>query len=136
MKYCYKVPCQKEMLREIRSFVKDVLDKHGLSEEDISTLVLAIDEVCANLIIHTHKCNASDSIELEIKFKKNKEVIFSIIDKAEMFNINQYEEPTLDEIIKRRRKGGVGLILVKRIMDDIQITTDQKKHICRLSKKI
>lgn len=136
MKYCYKVPCQKEMLKDIRTFVKEVLNKNGLSEVDVSTLVLAIDEVCANLIIHSHKCNASDSIELEIKFTKNNEVVFSIIDKSEMFNINKYEEPCIDDIIKKRRKGGVGLILVKRIMDDIQITTDRKKHICRLSKKI
>ncbi|UII22680.1 ATP-binding protein [Fulvivirga ligni] len=136
MKYCYKVPCQKEMLKDIRTFVKEVLNKNGLSEVDVSTLVLAIDEVCANLIIHSHQCNASDSIELEIKFTKNNEVVFSIIDKSEMFNINKYEEPCIDDIIKKRRKGGVGLILVKRIMDDIQITTDRKKHICRLSKKI
>lgn len=136
MKYCYKVPCKKEKLREIRGFVKEVLDKHGLSEIDVSTLVLAIDEVCANLIIHSHECNPKDSIELEIKFDKNQILTFSIIDSAEIFNINDYEEPSLEDIIKKQRKGGIGLILVKRIMDDIQILSKNKKYICRLTKKI
>lgn len=136
MKYCYKVPCKKEKLKEIRCFVQEVLNKHGLSEVDVSTLVLAIDEVCANLIIHSHSCNPKESIELEIKVDKRSGLIFNIIDKAEIFNINEYKEPTLEDIVKKQRKGGIGLILVKRIMDDIQIISKNKQHICRLVKKI
>lgn len=136
MKYSYKVPCKKEKLRDIRSFVKEILDKHGLSEIDSSTLVLAIDEVCANLIIHAHQCNAKDSIELQIMVKHNDGIIFDIIDKAEIFDIGQYEEPKLEDIIKKQRKGGLGLILVKRIMDDIEIIHESSKNICRLTKRI
>jgi serine/threonine-protein kinase RsbW len=136
MKYSFKVPCKKEKLRDIRSFVKDVLDKHGLSEIDTSTLVLAIDEVCANLIIHAHQCNAKESFELQILVKANYGVIFDIIDNAEIFDISEYKEPKLEDIIKKQRKGGLGLILVKRIMDDIQIIQEPTKNICRLTKKI
>ena len=53
-----------------------------------------------------------------------------------MFDINSYEEPKIEDIIKRQRKGGIGLILVKRIMDDIQIVTKKDKHICRLVKHV
>lgn len=136
MKYCYKVPCKKEKLKEIRCFVQEVLKKHGLSEVDVSTLVLAIDEVCANLIIHSHCCNPKESIEVEINVDKEKGLIFNIIDNAEMFDINEYQEPSLEDIIKKQRKGGIGLILVKRIMDDIQIISNKKQHVCRLVKKI
>ncbi|QSE98384.1 ATP-binding protein [Fulvivirga lutea] len=136
MKYSYKVPCKKEKLRDIRSFVKEILDKHGLSEIDSSTLVLAIDEVCANLIIHSHQCNAKDSIEIVINVDQEVGIIFDIIDKAEIFDISNYEEPQLEDIIKKQRKGGLGLILVKRIMDNIQIIQDPTKNICRMTKKI
>lgn len=135
MKYSCKIPCKKEKLRDIRSFVKEVLDKHGLSEISISTLVLAIDEVCANLIIHSHSCNPKESIELEIKVTDN-DLIFNIIDSAEIFDINEYKEPSLEDLIKKQRKGGIGLILVKRIMDDIEVFTKDKKYVCRLTKKI
>ena len=136
MKYSYKVPCKKEKLRDIRGFLKPILDKHGLSEIDASTLVLAVDEVCANFIIHAHKCNAKDSIELEVIVKNKSGIIFNIIDKAEIFDISQYVEPKLEDIIKKQRKGGLGLILVKRIMDDIQIIHEPSKNICRLIKNI
>ena len=136
MKYSYKVPCKKEKLRDIRSFVKEILGKHGLSEIDASTLVLAIDEVCANLIIHSHQCNARDSIEIVVKVDHQEGIIFDIIDKAEIFDISEYKEPQLEDIIKKQRKGGLGLILVKRIMDNIQIIQDPTRNICRMTKKI
>ncbi len=136
MKYSYKVPCKKEKLRDIRGFVKDILDKHGLSEIDSSTLVLAIDEVCANLIIHAHNCNSKEIIELQVNITPNDGIIFDIIDKAEIFDIGKYEEPKLEDIIKKQRKGGLGLILVRRIMDDIQIIHESSKNICRMTKKI
>ena len=136
MKYSYKVPCQKEKLRDIRSFIKEILDKHGLSEIDSSTLVLAIDEVCANLIIHSHRCNARDSIEIVVKVDQDGSIVFDIIDKAEIFDIGNYKEPKLEDIIKKQRKGGLGLILVKRIMDNIQIIQDPSHNICRMTKKI
>lgn len=135
MKYTYKVPCKKDKLRDIRGFVKEVLDKHGLQEIDVSTLVLAIDEVCANLIIHSHGCNPKESIEIEIEVD-NKGLVFNIIDKAEIFNINDYEEPSIEDIVKKQRKGGIGLILVKRIMDNIEVVSKDNKYICRLTKNI
>lgn len=135
MKYTYKVPCKKDKLRDIRGFVKEVLDKHGLQEIDVSTLVLAIDEVCANLIIHSHGCNPKESIEIEIEVDE-KGLIFNIIDKAEIFNIKEYEEPSIEDIVKKQRKGGIGLILVKRIMDDIEVVSKDNKYICRLTKNI
>lgn len=136
MKYSYKVPCRKEKLRDIRSFVKEILEKHGLSEIDSSTLVLAIDEVCANLIIHAHQCNAKDSIEIVVNVDQSSGLVFDIIDKAEIFDIAGYEAPKLEDIIKRQRKGGLGLILVKRIMDNIEILQKPSGNVCRMTKKI
>ena len=136
MNYTYKIPCRKEKLRDIRSFVKEVLNKHSISEIDVSTLVLAIDEVCANLIIHGHGCNPHDSIELEIKVAGDLRVEFNIIDSVDMFDISAYKEPKIEDVVRKQRKGGIGLILVKRIMDDIQIIRESKKNICRLTKKV
>ena len=131
--HVYKVQCSKEKLRDIRNFVKDVLTGYGMPDVEVSTLVLAIDEVCANLIIHGHSCNVEDDIILKID-REGDSVIFTIIDKAELFDINEYEAPALEDIIKKQRKGGLGLILVKRIMDDIQISRENHFNICRLIK--
>ena len=135
-KYHCTVPCRKEKLKNIRLFVKEKLDSHGLSELDVSSIVLAVDEICANLIIHSNKCNPDESILLKMEVQEDKEVIFEITDQGEAFDIKQYKEPTIEEIIKTKKKGGIGLMLVKRIMDHIEFSSGSEKNTCRLSKKI
>lgn len=134
MSYKHNIPCTKSSLKSLRAFIKNALNDHGLSELEISSLVLAIDEVCANLIIHAHNCNSAEFIEVEIEFKQNG-VMFKIKDKGEGFDISKYEEPSLEDIIKTQRKGGVGLILVKRIMDKIEFSRKDNQNICHLFKE-
>ena len=136
MKYNCKVPCTKDQLKEIRGFVNNSLGQHGLSDVDISALVLAIDEVCANLIIHSHKCNPKEHIEIIINVGPHNGVEFKIVDEGIGFDINEYDEPTIDDLIQAKRKGGIGLILVKKIMDDIDFIKSKNKNTCRLFKKI
>lgn len=136
MIYSRNISCAKESLITARNFVKESLGKHAISDLDVASMVLAIDEVLANLIIHGHKCNKEDQILLEVEIKNSTTIIFKIYDEDEFFNIEDYEAPTLKEIIKAKRKGGMGLILVKKIMDRIEIGQESGKNCCRLYKKI
>ncbi len=136
MKYNRKVSCTKDQLREVRGFVNNSLSQHGLSDVDISAMVLAIDEVCANLIIHSHQCNPKEHLEIIINVGVDNGIEFRIVDKGVGFDINEYDEPTIDDLIQSRRKGGIGLILVKKIMDEIDFIKSKNKNTCRLFKKI
>ncbi len=136
MKHRIVIPCEKDKLGSVRTFVQRQLDKYGLSEIESHKLVLAIDEVCANMIIHSNNCDPNESLELEMMFKENHNIIFVIRDKGMSFDINAYQEPSMQEIISSKRKGGLGLMLVKRIMDKIEFTTENNYNICRLTKKL
>lgn len=131
-----KANCSKKQLREIRAFVEKVLKSHAMSDIEAYQLVLAVDEICANLIIHSHQCNADESFEVCINYKDNKEIIFEIVDDGKAFALNQYSEPNLKEIIHKKKKGGLGLMLVQRIMDKIEFHKRNNKNICILCKKI
>lgn len=135
-KYQCSVPCKKDKLKNVRLFVKEKLERHGLSELDVSAIVLAVDEICANMIIHSNKCNPKESIAVEMQVRDMEEVFFEISDQGEAFDLKHYKEPTLDHIIKTKKKGGLGLLLVKRIMDNVEFITSTNKNTCRLSKKI
>ncbi len=125
----------KEKLRDIRMFVSESLKNHALPDVQISTLVLAVDEVCANLIIHSHKCNPKENIEISITIDADT-IVFDIMDNGAGFDISSYNEPSLGEIVKKKRKGGLGLILVRKIMDKIEMITEDNQNICRLVKNI
>jgi len=135
MRYNYKVPCQKKRLVEIRYFINDVLKKHLDSEIDINSLVLAVDEVCANLMIHSHQCNPKKCIELLVNIEDD-EIIFEIRDTGNGFNYKEYKEPSIEEIIIEKKKGGLGLMLVRRIMDHIEYIENKNSNIYRLKKRL
>lgn len=131
----FKTPCQREKLKEIRDFISEVLTDIGFSEIEVHKVVLAVDEVCANLIIHSNKCNPAESLEILVEDNKEGTVTFDIIDSGIGFNYNNYKEPNLEEIVRKRRKGGLGIMLVKKIMDSVEFSQENDKNVCRLMKK-
>lgn len=135
MEYNFKVSCSKNKLGEIRRFIKKVLKEHAIPDLELNTIVLAVDEVCANLIIHSHNCNPHEQLELKVDISKNK-ITFDIIDNGIGFNIEKYKEPSLFDIVKQKKKGGIGLMLVRRIMDDIEFIQGDKRNVYRLKKRL
>lgn len=138
MKYSLKVPCSKSKLKTIRAFVDETLGQYSISDVDLNMLVLAVDEICANLIVHSYNTSKSaDCIELHIHVEETEGITFEIVDRNnEGFNILNYKEPMLKELVKSRRKGGLGLMLVKRIMDEVQFKSSGRGNICRLYKRM
>lgn len=132
-----KVNCQIENLKKIRSFVESCLKDLPLSEVDINLIVLAIDEICSNKIIHSAKGNNNEELILNIKFEKSPaKILFEVIDFGISFDYSSYQEPRLEDLIDEKRKGSLGMMLVRKIMDKIEFESQDSQNICRLSKKI
>ena len=119
----------------MRKFVTDVLNEHGVSEVETSMMVLAVDEVCANIIIHEHPGAPSAKVRIDITFKKEG-IRFEIIDKGNAFDLVSYPEPAIDDLIKSKHKGGIGIMLVKKIMDDIHFERAKSQNKLSLFKKV
>nr|WP_237701602.1 ATP-binding protein [Algoriphagus machipongonensis] len=120
-------------MADLRSFLQQRLQELKMSDKDQHQLTLAVEEVCANLIIHSHNCNGSDIIRLEIKDSPEK-IIFEITDNGKAFNLLDYEVPDLKKVVSQKRKGGLGIILVKTIMDEIEFESNKGTNTCRLIK--
>ena len=136
MKFNISVPSEKSNLRRIRAFIIDVLREQHLSDVEVHSMVLAVDEVCANLMIHSNNGLVNHSIDVEINIKDKGKIVFDIINKGSGFDIRKYPEPDINEIIRKRKKGGVGLMLVKRIMDEIDFINKKDYSIVRLTKNL
>src|SRR5690349_12816442 len=136
MNYMYKVGCSIENLKGVRDFIRGSLKGHHVSDIEISEIVLALDEMCSNLMIHAHHCNPDDLFELHINIDKGNPVVFEIIDDGTVFDINQFNEPALNNIIHEKRKGGLGIRLVKSIMDKIEYQSRNGQNVCRLIKTV
>jgi serine/threonine-protein kinase RsbW len=135
MNHELKLACEKGRLGELRSFLSGVLKPKGLSDIVQNQLILAVEEVCVNLIIHSHGCNPNDYIKLRVTDDPQK-ITFEIYDSGDAFNILEYEAPDISEVVKEKRKGGLGILLVKRIMDKIEFESKNSQNVCRLVKQL
>src|SRR5690606_9253926 len=89
------------------------------------------------LMIHAHHCNANDLFELRIIIDKDKPyIIFELVDDGTVFDINEFSEPSIDNIVHQKRKGGLGIRLCKSIMDKIEYKASRGQTVCRLTKNI
>ncbi len=136
MTHHYKVNCLRDNLKLIREFVYQALCELPLSDIEVNQLVLAVDEVCSNLIIHSHQCNPDDSIEISIQ-DENESILFEIIDHStDGFDFSNYKKPSIKKIVQERRKGGIGLMLVNKIMDRVEVKTEDASNVWRMYKQI
>lgn len=130
-----KLYCDTHQLANLRDFLSNTLQETGLNEIEIHQLILAVEEVCANMIIHSHSCDPETYINLKTEIS-DEEIIFEITDMGKGFNIMEYQEPEIAEVVKTKRKGGLGIMLVKKIMDKIEFESNGVKNTCRLIKDL
>ncbi|MFN3999722.1 ATP-binding protein [Algoriphagus sp.] len=133
MNYSLNIACQTSALSKLRIFLHQALNEVRLNEIEKHQVTLAVEEVCSNLIIHSHGCNPEDSIQLEIK-NSDQKLIVEISDQGQAFNILDYKAPDLKKVMVEKRKGGLGIILVRKIMDEIEFESENGTNTCRLIK--
>ena len=132
----YKIGCSLENLKGMRDFIRKSLRSHVVSDVELNEIILALDEMCSNLIIHAHQCNPDHHLELFIQVLEKRELVFEIMDDAVMFDINSFDQPAIDNLIHDKRKGGLGIRLVKSIMDEVHYSTRDGRNVCTLTKKV
>ncbi|MGV3589223.1 MAG: ATP-binding protein [Adhaeribacter sp.] len=130
-----RIKSNKSNLKVVRDFVTNYLSPYTLTEKELKHIILAVDEITANLIIHANKEDESKYVKLAI-FQTGDTFLFELSDNGHSFNQKNYKEPDLKKIISEGGKGGMGVALVKRIMDKVEFTTQGTSNICRLYKKV
>ncbi|MFM7195181.1 MAG: ATP-binding protein [Bacteroidota bacterium] len=136
MRHSYHIGCSLGNLQGIREFIRESLSEYVSCEVSTNDIVLAIDEMCSNLMIHSHQCNPEHYILLTVDTSEKSMLVFEITDSGNSFDINAFHEPELNDLVHEKRKGGLGIRLVKAIMDQIEYVERNGKMICRLSKRV
>ena len=136
MKQALRISCTRRNLKVVRDFVSEFLTGYALSEVLINQIVLAVDEVVANLIIHGNGEDESQYLDVRMDVR-NQEFGIELEDTNHTsYSPNTYQEPDLQEYVRIGKKGGVGMMLVNRIMDRVEFTTHDNHNICRLYKHL
>jgi len=118
-KFRLKIPSVTENLHLIRDFTVKIAQKAGFDEEKQEQIALAVDEACTNVIKHAHHFNARRLIDILIEVDAKK-IKITITDKGAGFNLKAIKDPNLKKFMEESRHGGLGIYLIKTLMDDVQ----------------
>ncbi len=129
------IPSQTERLNDVREFVSGLARVHGFGEDDINKITIAVDEACTNIIKHGYDYSPDKSIDVEIIRKGNDfEIIIS--DKGKQFDPGSIQSPDMKDYFEHYRRGGLGVYLMKRIMDKVEFNLHSDKNVLRMIKTL
>ncbi len=123
--YQLKIPSQTDNLELIRNFVSGVAKKVGFDANDTNKIELAIDEACTNVIKHAYKHDEHQDIDIAIKIDYQKIAII-VTDRGDSFRMKDVELPDMKDYLAELRVGGLGIYLMKTLMDEVDYKTDSK----------
>jgi serine/threonine-protein kinase RsbW len=133
------VPSSTENLSMIRDFVGNIGERAGMSQPDQLKLELAVDEACANVIEHAYGSDMTREVTIKATLDADT-VQIDIIDTGKGFDPSAVQQLNLDELATQRKTGGLGMRLIRSVMDEVQyqIVPGEKNElrmIKRLKKK-
>ncbi len=130
-----RIQCSRQNLQQVRDFVREFLVAGHGSEVLINQVVLAVDEVVANFIIHANGEDASQFLDLQLALAEQRLDVEIEDYGATIFAPSSVApNPDLREYIRQGRKGGMGMALVSRIMDQVEFFERNAHTVCHLSK--
>jgi anti-sigma regulatory factor (Ser/Thr protein kinase) len=137
--FTLQVPSSTANLAMIRDFVTSIGEQSGLSPSEVGQLELAVDEACANVMEHAYGRDMTKEVTVRATLDEDA-VEIDVIDTGEHFDPAAIEQLELDKLISNRKSGGLGMRLMKTLMDEVhyEIIPGKKtelRMIKRLRKK-
>ena len=130
------VPSTTQNLALIREFVTRVAEQAGLNETEVGQLELAVDEACANVIEHAYGDDKTKQVMVRAIFDEDT-LRIHVIDTGKGFDPTQVPEQELKDLIAKRRTGGLGMRLIKTLMDEVHYDIEPgKRNELRMVKKL
>lgn len=128
-----RIHASTENLAGIRDFVSEHARDHSFTESQINDIRLAVDEACTNVIKHAYNYNEKEQFLIDLYFNTNSLTI-TITDQGNGFNFNTYQRPNLKEQIKQKKRGGMGIYLIRKLMDEVSYYSDRNKNSLTMKK--
>jgi serine phosphatase RsbU (regulator of sigma subunit)/anti-sigma regulatory factor (Ser/Thr protein kinase)/transposase-like protein len=127
-------PAEESQLEDIRSSIQNALAESELAPKAVNSVLLAVEEACTNVIRHAYLYGPG-SIRIKAKVYHDR-VIFSIFDRGRRFDFDHSDIPDLDRYIRTGRKGGLGLYLIRKMMDSVEYFTRDGENELRMEKRV
>jgi len=121
MKREINIPSKIENLREVEKLIDEVTNECKLSSEKYGNVFIATLEAANNAILHGNKLDENKDVNIKFSWSE-KELNLTIIDQGKGFDPKSIELPKMEDYFAEIRVGGLGIYLMKTLMDEVDYT--------------
>jgi serine/threonine-protein kinase RsbW len=130
-----RVPSGTEFLAAIRDTTKRVAELAGCDAAVAEQVALAVDEASTNVIKHAYRGAADRRIELRFLLAPE-ELRVEIVDGGAPVDTRSLPELDLRRYASEKRRGGLGVHLMGRIMDTVTFRRTAHGNVCCMVKRL
>lgn len=123
-------------IRQAADFIESELTSLNCSEKIRHQIAVAVDELLANVINYAYE---KDGGKCRVSFSYNDaagDAVIRFTDRGIPFNPLMVEQPDVTLSASKRQIGGLGIFLVRKLMDDIAYRYEDGCNIITIRKKI
>jgi anti-sigma regulatory factor (Ser/Thr protein kinase) len=129
------LPNDIDTVPQLNEFIEIVCEEAGFDMSTTMSLTLAIEEAVVNVMSYAYPEGTEGTVDIEVK-ANGQCAYFIISDSGTPFDPTTKEDVDTSLSAEERPIGGLGIFLVKQIMDNIQYERKDGKNILTLCKSI
>jgi sigma-B regulation protein RsbU (phosphoserine phosphatase) len=108
--------------------------RHGLTPKVVHDLNLALEEILTNIISYGYTDNREHEIKVRLSVQPG-EVKAEVEDDGQPFNPLEAPEADTAQSLEERTIGGLGIHLVRKLMDDLEYKRQGDRNLLTIKKK-
>ena len=120
-------PAKFDYLDEIRDFVGEIARTGGFGNKEVYNIQLATDEAASNIIEHAYEGVNNGVLELSCGMQGNM-IVIVLVDHGEPFDPSEIPMPDLKADLSERKIGGLGIFLMRKLMDEVRYDSQPGKN--------
>ena len=128
-----KWPARLENLQRFLKPLSESAKAEGFHQERIREIELALEEALVNIFNYAYPKGAGD-VEV-IGGVENDDWIIEIIDSGIPFDMTSLSDPDLTAGVEERKIGGLGIFLVRQMVDEVRYRREKDRNILTLAIK-
>ena len=106
-------------LEDMRQFAAQAAKDAGMDDAEVYVVKLAVDEACTNIIEHAYGVENEGEIECTCDAEDDR-LTFILRDHGKPFDPSSVTEPDLSSGLEKRPLGGLGVYLMRQLMDEVR----------------
>ena len=132
------LPATIENWEQVHSFISKYLDLKGCSEKVKFQLLVAAEEIYVNIAHYAYKDKVDDSVGMatvELKMPDDiDQTVITFEDNGIQYDPLKKETPDITLTAEQRKIGGLGIHMVRKMMDEVEYKYEDGKNILTIKK--